>query len=80
MEIERGAFVWAIAEEEQRRPARIVIGPYWSGEFEVVVLCETEDRETVQTERRPNEDYWGEACFVWPIEAIEQADLNTDGP
>jgi hypothetical protein len=80
VEIERGALVWTIAEDQQRHPARVVIGPHWSGEFEVVVLCEPEDWETVQAERRPTDDYWGEACFVWPVEAIERAAPNNGFP
>lgn len=80
MEIERGDLVWAIAEDGERRPARVVIGPHQSGEFEVVVLCEPEDWETVQAERRPPDDYWGEACFVWPVEAIDWPASNSDGP
>jgi len=80
VEIERGALVWTIAEDQQRHPARVVIGPYQSGEFEVVVLCEPEDWETVQAERRPTNDYWGEACFVWPVEALERAAPNDDVP
>ena len=80
MKIDRGALVWAIAENGQRRPARVVIGPHHSGEFEVVVLCEPDDWETVQAGERPADDYWGEACFVWPVEAIEVASPTDDTP
>jgi hypothetical protein len=69
VETERGDLVWTIAEDLQRRPARVVIGAHWRGEFEVVVLCEPEDWDAVQAEQRPTWDYWGEACFVWPVEA-----------
>ena len=69
----RGALVWTVAEDGQKRLARVVLGPHYQGEFEVVVLCEPDDWEVVDAEARPSDDYWGEACFVWPIEAIENA-------
>jgi hypothetical protein len=53
---------------------RVNSRPHHQGEFEVVILCEPEDWEAVESEARPSNDYWGEACFVWPIEAIEVTD------
>lgn len=78
MDAARGDLVWTMAEDGQRRPARVVVGPHWSGDFEVVVLCEPEDWEAVQDERRPTRDYWGEACFAWPVEAIVEASPDSD--
>ena len=74
--MDRGALVWTVAEDGKRRPARVVIGPHYQGEFEVVVLCEPEHWEVVQAEGRPPDDDCGVACFVWPIEAIQ----DTTGP
>jgi hypothetical protein len=71
--MDRGTLVWTVSEDGETRPARVVIGPHFQGEFEVVVLCEPADWAVVEAEGRPSGDYWGEACFVWPVEAIEEA-------
>lgn len=70
--MDRGALVWTVADGGQRILRRVVVGPHWQGEFEVVVLCELEEWQTVQADSRPSNDYWGEACFAWPVEAIDQ--------
>ena len=71
VDLARGSLVWTLAEDGQKRPARVVIGPHWQGEFEVVIVCNPEHWEAVEAETRPPDDYWGEACFAWPVEAIE---------
>ena len=71
--IDRGALVWAVGEDGQRRPARVVVGPHYQGEFEVVIICDLEDWDVVESGRRPSDDYWGEACFAWPVEAVDDA-------
>ncbi len=70
--MDRGALLWIVDENGERRPARVVVGPHYSGEFEVVILCEPKDWEVVEAEGRPDDDYWGEACFPWPVEAVER--------
>lgn len=71
MAMDRGSLVWTVDENGEKNPARVVIGPHYSGEFEVVILCEPEDWGAVEAEGRPDDDYWGEACFPWPVEAVE---------
>lgn len=70
--MDRGALVWTVDENGERRPAWVVVGPHNSGEFEVVILCEPEDWEVVEAGGRPDADYWGETCFPWPVEAVER--------
>ena len=71
--MDRGSLVWTIHENDERRLARVVVGPHYQGEFEVVVLCEPQDWVEVEADCRPADDYWGEACFTWPVESIEKA-------